>query len=256
MKSELLKLKYPPLIWLSSIVVLLILVIVFSAHYLDVHNAVSLGRSPWERIYKSGFAIYRIFISVPFVVLFVSTVFYLERQNNGFKQLYALPYSRPKLLLMKLSAILMSMLLIIVVVALGLILCGYSLNFIYPEYEFDYFRIPYITILRSTGSTFIALLGVIGSQYFLSLRFKGFLLPASIGILSYVVSLIFSSVSSTISLYFPYCFPTISRENGILKNTALHIDQNTILNQVELSSIIFFIIAVTVGIMLERRRNL
>lgn len=256
MRSEFIKLKYPPIIWLSCIILLITISIIFSAHYLDVHNAVSLGRNPWERLFKSGIAIYRLFISVPFIVLFVSTAIYLERSNNGFKQLFTLPYSRSRLLIDKLLAILFCISILLLSLVLGLMVCGAIINIIYPEYEFNYYPLPIIDLIRSTCLTFISLLGIIGIQFFLSLRFKGFLLPTSLGILSYVISLILSSVNSRISLYFPYCYPTISRENGMLNNHLLGIQESHFLNHIEISSFIVFLLFATLGIVLERKRNL
>ena len=256
MRAEIAKLKYAPIIWLSGIVSFISITLVLVAHILDVHNAVSLGRNPWNRLFNSGIDVYKLFMSIPFIVLFISTVFYLERQNHGFKQLYALPFTRTRLLFDKLSAVILYIVTTITIILIGLFLSGYVLNFIYPEYEFDYYSLPVLGMLRSAGLAFLSVLGVIGIQYFLSLRFKGFLIPASIGILCYVIGFILSTANNTISLYFPYCYPFISRKNSMMTNDAIELIQIGIINQIELYSLLIFLVFIGLSLITERRRNL
>ncbi len=255
-QSELLKLKYPPILWLAGFIILMMLIIVFSAHYLDIHNTAKLGLNPWTRLYKAGQAIFAIFLSVPFIVLLISAALSVEHQNHGFKQLYALPKRRELLLSYKLIALLCVLVTTTIFLALGSIVVGYLLNSILPELEFTYYKLPFLVILKSYAYIMVSLLGVIGIQYFLSLRFKGFLVPASIGVLAYVVGLILTTTPTKLSLYFPYSYPIISRNQQMFDTTFLEIDQLAFLNSVELSSIAVFIFFVLLSLYTERRRNI
>lgn len=254
--SELIKLKYPPILWLIGFVLFVCIAILFSAHYIDVQKTAMLGRNPWIKLDLAGQAVFSIFISIPFIVLFFSAAFHIEHNNRGFKQLYTFPQHRATLLLHKLATFLMTLFVAICILIIGTIGVGYFINAIYPETEFIYFEIPFFSMVKSYAYILISLLGVIGIQFFLSLRFKGFLVPASIGILGYVFGLIVSSVNNVSSLYFPYCYPIVSREKGMMDTSELNIDQSAILNNVELYSIAIFIIFVMLSLFSEHRRNI
>ena len=253
--SEVLKLKYPPIIWMVTFIIGIALAIVFSAHYIDINRAILMGRNPWIRLNGSIGAVFSIFIGVPFLVLLISSAIHVEHQNHGFKQLYTLPKNRMVLILYKLFALLLILFLTILILVLGQILTGYLLNVIYPETEFSYFKIPLFSMLKSYAYIAISFLGVIGIQFFLSLRFKGFLLPASIGIIAYIIGLILSSISNTMSICFPYCYPAIARSQNMFDTSALNIDQSVILNKVEVCSIVIFIVFVIICLITERRKN-
>lgn len=254
--SELIKLKYPPILWLGAFFLISILTLVFSGYYIDVNQTVQLGVNPWNRLNVSTRAIFTIFMGIPFIVLLISAALNIEHQNHGFKQLYALPKSRGALLLSKLTALLLSFLFVTCLLILGNILIGYILNFIYPETEFSYFELPLLSLIKSYLYVLISFLGVIGIQFFLSLRFKGFLVPASIGILAYILGVILSSINHKFSVYFPYCHSTVARKNGIFDMETLGVDQHAILNQVEIYSIIIFVICILFSVYLERKRNI
>jgi len=255
-QSELIKLRYPPVFWLIGFTVLITLTIVFAAHYLNINEIITLGKNPWVGLNNIGQSIFSIFISIPLIILFISSAIFLEYKNNGFKQAYALPKNRVWIVIYKLIAMIMCILGTLLLLGAGMITIGYLLNFIYPESEFSYYTIPGFDMIRSLGYGFISYLGVIGIQFFLSLRFKSFLAPASFGILAYVVGLILSSINHSLSLYFPYCYPTIARENSMLDNSELIIRDYGIFNEVELYSIGLFLIFIFLSFYLERNRNI
>jgi len=256
LQSELIKLKYPPILWLVAFVLLSIFAIVFSAYIIDINKTVLLGVSPWIKLNASIRSIYSIFIGIPFVVLFISAALNIEHQNHGFKQLYSLPKKRSVLIIYKLVTLVFSFIIVSFLLVLGNVLIGYLLNWIYPESEFSYYNLPILSLMKSYFYVLISFLGIIGIQFFLSLRFKGFLVSASIGILAYVFGIILSSLNNTFSIYFPYCHPTIARNNGVFNTEMLNINQDVFLNQVEVTSIIVFILFVCLGIFSEKARNI
>jgi len=254
--SELIKLKYPPILWLVVFVVAITLVIVFTAYYIDIHKSVRLGVNPWIRVNTAGQTIFAMFVGTPFVILLISAILFIEHQNLGFKQLYALPKRREILLLYKLLAIFLCLLTTIALLIFGLIIIGYSLNVIYPETEFTFYKMPLLALLKSFGSYIISALGIIGIQYFLSVRFKGFLAPASFGILAYVVGFIITSIDNVIALYFPYCYTMIAKENDLFKLSSFDVKQYGILNEIELYSIIVFLTFILLTLYTERKRSI
>lgn len=255
-QSEFVKLKYPPILWLIGFIIFVTLVIIFSAYYIDINNTITLGRNPWSRLNKASHSIFAIFISIPFVVLLLSAALFIENKNYGFKQLYTLPQKRSSLILYKVITLILSIFLSTLIMILGLILVGYLLNFIYPESEFSYFALPFFDMVQSFTYTIVSLLGIFGIQFFLSIKFEGFLVPASVGILSYIVGLIFGSINSSLAIYFPYAYPIIARENNIFRNTELVLDKFWIINEVELYSIIVFVLFIAISLLTEKFRNI
>ena len=255
-QSELLKLKYPPIIWMVCFIIAIALAIVFSAHLIDINRAVTLGASPWIRLNGAVEATFSIFIGVPFIILLVSSAVHVEHQNNGFKQLYTLPKNRELFLLYKLFAILLILVLTILMLIVGQIVSGYVLNIIFPETEFSYYSIPIFSMIKSYCYTSISFLGVIGVQFFLSIRFKGFLLPTSIGIIAYIIGLILSSINNWMSTYFPYSFSAVARNREMVDTSALNIDQSAYLNIVEIRSIALLIVFILLCLLTERNKNI
>jgi len=242
--------------WLIGSVIMATLAVIFSAHYIDINNTITLGRNPWIKIGKAGVSIYSIFMSIPFLVLFISAALHIEHQNNGFKQLYSLPKNRGILIFYKMAALLICVILSLILLMIGLIVVGYILNFIYPETGFTYHRLPFLSMIKSFCYVLISMLGIVGIQFFLSLRFKGFLVPASIGVLAFIFALLLGSMNNPMSQYFPYCYPIIAKEHGAFDTSELGIAQDVLLNSVEISSISVFIVFMLLSYFLERKRNI
>lgn len=255
-RSELIKLKYPPILWLSGFVCFLTLVIIFTAHYIDINNAITLGRNPWHKLNRGAQAIFSIFIAIPFIALIISSAIFLEYKNNGFKQLYTLPKNRIHILLYKLAAILLTIIATMFILSFGVILIGYILNLIYPETEFSYFSLPLAKLILSFVYIFISCLGIIGIQFFLSLKFKSFLVSASFGILAFVVGLILSTSNNVIARFFPYCYPIMCRDANVFDSSQLDIREFGFLNEIEIYSIIVFVIFILLSLFLERKKNI
>ena len=232
------------------------MLIIFTAHYLDIHNAIRLGVNPWLRVNYTGQAIFAMFIGTPFVILLISAILSMEHQNLGFKQLYTLPNRRQNIVLYKLMIILLYLLLILSVLIIGLIAIGILLNMIFPETGFTYYKIPLIDMILSSGEYLVSVLGIIGIQFFLSIRFKGLIVPASIGILAYTIGFILTTLNNLLSLYFPYSYTIIVNENSPFGISSFEIKQFAFLNEVHIYSIIFFLAFIILSLFTERNRNI
>lgn len=253
--AEFIKLRYLPIVWLSGVVVFAVLLIVFSAHFIDV-NSISFDVDPWRRTLVACRGIFSVFMAIPFVVLLISAALYVEHQSNAWKYQYTVPTNRMIIVLSKLITILLWVITTIFLLTLGLILVGYVLDAFLPEYEFAYYRIPYLIFVERLSHNFVSLLGVIGIQYFLSFRFKGFLIPASIGIVAFLSGLILGSTNNAAALYYPYSYPIIVDDMGMFKLDKVGIVEYGMLNNVEVYSIIVFLIFVGITCVLEQRRNI
>ena len=253
--AELVKLRYAPILWLCFFVLFMVVGVVFAASYFDQGNIVQLGRNPWIRHMSAGLGIYSVMMLAPFVVMLIGTSVFVENHSKGWKYLYSTPRSRSHIFYAKLMAIFV----IIIFVTLALlflnILCAYLLDFILPEIEFRYHEMLLPEVLQDYLHVFISSLGIIGIQYFLSLRFKGFLIPMSFGILAFVVGIIIGSMNKPLSLYYPYSYPNIVKDHQMFTIDQIGITQYGWLNSVEVNSIIVFVFFIACANILELRKD-
>ncbi len=254
-QAELIKLKYLPILWLCATVVFAILLVVFTSHYIDVNSVATLGRSPWLKIKTASAAIFSVFMIIPFVVLFISAAVYIEHQAKGWKQQYTVSTSRAAVFFSKLLSLLLVILITLFILIIGLIACAYLLNFLLPELEFNYYKIPIFIFFKTLAHTFLATLGVIGIQYFLSLRFKGFLIPAGFGIVAFIIGIILGSVNNPLAVYYPYSYPIIAQDYGMFIRDKIGVVEYGWINNVEMYSILIFLVFILFACILETRKN-
>jgi len=254
-KSEWYKLQYPPIYWLCGFTITTILTILFTAHYLDVQSVAQLGRNPWDKISFASNAMFSVFIAQPFAILFISAALHIEHFANGWKQLYALPISRSILVVVKLLTILFGLISCALLLLPGTLLCGYILDWFIPEMEFWYYTPPIVSLVENLFRIFLALAGMIGLQYLLSLQFKSFLVPASFGVIAFIVGLILGSTDNPMALYFPYSYPVIARDTGMFRMERIQIDDYGWINSVEAHSLAWFGLFLAIALILEMRKN-
>jgi len=254
-RSELIKLKYLPIFWLVAFVCVIIWAIMITMHILDVNGAVTLSGSPWEKMMSALGGIVSVFLASPFVILLIGAALYIEHQAKGWKHLYALPKKRFSIILSKLAAILIFALVGFLIIIPGLLICGYIINTIFPEYEFNLYAPPVWDMTRSLGQIFVSILGIIGIQFFLSVRFKGFLIPASIGVIAFIVGLILATTNKSLALFLPYSYPMVARDRGMFKVDKVGIEEWGIFTNVEWFSIGVFLFFVVSTLILESRKN-
>lgn len=253
--AELSKLKYAPIIWLCFFVVGMMTAIVFAASYLDQSNIVQLGLNPWHRHMLASLGIFGVMILTPFTVMLVSTTVFIENHSKAWKFLYSTPRTRTHAFYAKLVAIFILIFAVTLSIFLLNIVCAYLLDFLLPEIEFRYFEMDLASILASYAHVFISLLGVIGIQYFLSFRFKGFLVPMSFGVIAFIVGIIIGSMNKPLALYYPYSYPSIVRDYHMFTIDKIGITQHGWLNNVEIHSIIVFVFFIALANILELRKD-
>ncbi len=256
LRAEFIKLKYPPIFWLTAVVLFVMMAVMFASHFLDVNSVAGLGDNPWRKLIVATNGIFFIFMAIPFIVLLVGAAIYIEHQANAWKHLYVAPKHRISTIVVKLITLLLWLLFTIIALCICMVICGYMLDFFLPELEFGYFPILFSKMLSSFSHSIIALLGVLGIQFFLSLRFKGFLLPACIGVIGFVVGIIIGSLNNPLSKFYPYSYPLIVKDVGMFRTDKIGIIEYGWLNTIELSSIACFVVFVSLALILESKRSI
>lgn len=254
--AEFSKLKYAPILWLCAFVIVIITGIVLASSIFDQANIVQLGRNPWSRHMIACLGIFAVMLSTPFIVMLISTSVFIENHSKAWKYLYSTPRSRSHVFYAKLVAMFLVVLMVIAIILFLNILSAYFLDFLFPEIEFRYHEMGFASIVGTYTHVFISLLGVIGIQYFLSLRFKGFLIPMSFGIISFIVGIIVGSMNKPMSLYYPYSYPNIVRDHQMFTIDKIGITQHGWINNVEIHSIIAFVFFIALAHILELRKDI
>lgn len=254
-RAELIKLKHSPVWYILLLGIVLTASGVFLGHLLDAHNMVKLNMDPWQRYFRASLAIFNLFIVVPYLLLMVSATVFIEQRANAWKYLYTLPPSRGMFFFTKLALIALLYLFSLAMLVTGLVLSGYWLNFFRPEYEFIYYQPNLLALAQNMGHFFIASLGLIAWQYWLSLRFKNILVPLGIGVFGFVLGIIMSVTGQKIALYLPYALPMIVKDLDMFKNDHVAPSLINSLNNVELHSIALFLLFGLLGYWRERHRE-
>ncbi len=254
-RSEIIKLKSSPVWYILMLGMILTATGVFIGHLLDVHNMVRINVDPWERYFRAALAIFNLFIVVPYTVLLVSAVIFVEQRANAWKYLYTLPHSRGKFYFTKWTLVAFLYVLSIFFLLTGVVLSGYWLDILRPEYEFVYHQPQFGYLLQEMGHVFVASLGVISFQYWLSLRFRNILVPLGVGVFGFVFGIIMSVTGQKLALYLPYSLPMIVRDFDMFRNEHIQDSFITGLNNVELHSILMAALFLILGYWQERSRK-
>jgi len=215
-----------------------------------------LGKNPWSRYQSGGMGIFGVFLITPFLVMLISTAIFIENHSHGWKGVYSTPHTRSSIFYAKLCVIIGICITTIIISIILNLIGAYVLDYLLPEIEFRHYDMRLFTFLPSYIHVLISTLGIIGIQYFLSYRFKGFLIPMSFGIIAYIVGFIIGTTNKPLALYSPYSYPSIVRDYQMFTIDKIGIIQYGWLNSVEWRSIFIFILFIILANVLEIRKNI
>ena len=255
LKAEFLKTKRTPILWVSIIGALFITSFIFLLHYVEVEKLNEVGKSPWGRYFQFGFAMVSMLLLVPYVVLVNSAVVYTEHNALGWKYLYTLPLSKGNFYFAKLGMVLLLIVSTYVLFLLSILLGGYLLVLLKPEFGFQSFPPPVGSMMVDLMHSFISILGITGLHFWLSIRWKNFIPPVSIGLLAFILALtLVISQKYDLAIYFPYCYSTlVGNQYGLEEFAGLK--QWGPLTDAEWYSLGFFIVFNVIGFWEERNKN-
>ena len=255
-KAEWIKSKSRAVIGLMLFCIAFVIAIVLVASYMDVYNRVALSENPWDRFFIGGLAIYILFVMTPFVILLIGAMFYIEEKANGWKFMYTLDISRTQTYLSKLLVICFLIIISSVIIGLLLILSGYGLDALLPEYEFSYYMPNISYLLETITRAFISCLGAIALQYMISIMTNNVILSLGIGVFTYIIAFIQAFSDTSTVLYNPFALVMINQDFGAIDSGYRKYLIEGILTNVELYSIMFFALFTTIGCFYESAKNI
>lgn len=176
------------------------------------------------------------FLLPMFVILICSLVLQIEYKNNTWKQVFASPLSIGQIFFSKLVSIVLMTLLLMLMFNIFDILAAIVPNLFYPKYGFLKHAIDWGALLKLNTKTFISLLGIISLQYWLSLRFRNFIVPIGIGLGLLIICMVALSWEHSDKL--PYAFPLLTLMHSFEGKTS---GSSFFFNH-ELNSIAYFLV--------------
>ncbi|MFK8060321.1 MAG: ABC transporter permease [Polaribacter sp.] len=208
-KNETIKLKRTFAFWLTIISGLLIPVLFFIVYLVKHKDLIPAeGISPWDK-----FMVNQIKNSIPFfvpifIVLITSLIIQIEHKALGIKHLFALPIPKWSVFFGKLSIVIITIILTYIYFYIAILFFGTLLGIIHSDFGFLDFQPEHFKYIKMLISSFVASLGIVGIQFWLSFRFKNFIVPLAVGMILVIIGLIASQAPE--SIYFPYSYNVLS----------------------------------------------
>jgi lantibiotic transport system permease protein len=128
-----------------------------------------------------------------------------------------------------------------------LILAAIIPNFFYSKFTFLSRSVDWVQAARLNVKTFISLMAIISFQYWLSLRFRNFIIPIGIGLGLLVTALILYQFQWKHIYKVPYAFPVLTMEG--IRETEFKLQNH------ELNAIGYFIFFTTLAFLDMRFRK-
>jgi lantibiotic transport system permease protein len=163
---------------------------------------------PWEAHFLLGWLAFTAFLLPMFVILVCSMITQIEYKNNTWKQVFASPQSLGNIFFSKFSTILLMVLFLFIMFNFFMVVCAVLVSIINNDYPFLRSSAQWSLILKLNLKTFVALLGIISIQYWLSLRIKNFIVPIAIGLALLMTATIVQQWEHIDKV--PYAFPFLT----------------------------------------------
>jgi hypothetical protein len=186
-RAEIIKTKRSASFWLSILGATVIPLIFFLAYILKPAEAYS---NTWGIHFLQGWQVFNAFLLPMFVILICSLIPQIEYKNSAWKQVFASPQTIGNIFFSKYLTILIMILFLFLVFNILMVLSAVVPNLFFRKYTFLSNSIDWMQLVRLNLKTFISLLAIISFQYWLSLRFRNFIVPIGIGLGLLVTSLI------------------------------------------------------------------
>ncbi|HEX6432393.1 MAG TPA: ABC transporter permease [Niastella sp.] len=238
-RAEFLKSKRTAAFWLTVVGAAFIPVINFISlvaqpdHFLRVFKG-----NPWLHIINNNWEVATIFLLPMYVILVTSLVVQIEYRNNTWKQVYTLPRTLADIFFSRFIVIHALILFCFILFSASIILASYAANLVQKQYTFFDHPVPWERMFLLIVKTYFSVLAMAAIQYWLSLRFRNFILSVGIGLGLLVTGLIIHSWEHL--YYYPYMYPAISFMRNFEKIPSF-------VAKAQLFNVIWFVLVLLIG---------
>lgn len=248
LKNEILKLRNTFAFWLTIISALFIPTIYFIYYVLKYESLIPKDSvNPWNKLMTDQIMSSASLLLPLFIVLLTSLIVQVEHKSSGFKHIYSLPVEKWHIFYGKLCVVIFSVIFTYSLFILAMIVFGNLAGFIHNELNLVSTTPEWETPLKLIFRSFVGTLGILSFQFWLSFRYKNFIVPLGIGIILVITGLVVFQAEEAI--YFPYSYGRLS-----LFMTALDTNFNW-LPTTSIYSIIYFIIFTVTGYLSIKNLN-
>ncbi len=172
------------------------------------HFIESVSPNPWIEHYVGGFQSGAVFLLPMFIILITSLVTQIETRNNAWKQVFTSPVSVTSVIIAKFVLIQVIIISCFILFDIYMAISALTANLINPGYNFFSTHADLNAILMYSLKIYLATLGISAIQFWISLRFKNYILPLGIGMALLITGMIVLRWEY-IYLY-PYAYPMLS----------------------------------------------
>jgi len=250
-RAELIKTRRSASFWVSLLgagVIPLVFMIAYLVR--PDQNAERLKAMPWESHFFHGWQNFSSFLLPLFVILICTQIPQIEYKNNSWKQVFSSPQTIGNIFFSKYAAV--GLMILFLFLSFNIFMIGSAIiaNLIYPKFSFLKSQIDWGILLRLNVRTFVSLLGIISLQYWLSLRFRNFVVPIGFGLGLLVTAMIVLPFTQ-VSHHLPYSYPVLTFMLSANKSP----EDIASLKYVEWGSVIYFLIFTLLGFLDMRYRK-
>jgi len=208
-RAEMTKTKRSASFWLSLLGAGVIPTLFFLAYVIKPQESYSQN---WNRHFLQGWQVFNAFLLPMFVILICSLIPQIEYKNNAWKQVFASPQTIGNIFFSKYLTILIMILFLFVVFNIFMLLSAVVPNFFYTQFTFLTRSIDWLQVLVFNVKTFVSLLAIISIQYWLSLRFRNFIVSIGIGLGLLITALILFQFRWEHIYKVPFAMPVLTIE--------------------------------------------
>jgi len=207
-RSEFLKLRHTSAFWLTLL----------AAGFIPAINGIiciekatdmipKFRDTPWITFLRYNWKNTAAVILPFYVILLINLVPQLEYRNMTWKQVYASPRKYADIFFSKFVIIQILIICFFILFNLFMIASAYTINVFQNGYSFSHTAIPWYMVLQLSIRIYTGILGVTAIQYWMSTRFKNFVLPLGAGLGLWIAGLVLMEWDHII--YYPYMYSTL-----------------------------------------------
>jgi hypothetical protein len=227
-RAEFLKSKHTAAIWLTVIgAAFLPLITIIGLLARPNHFIPLFKNDPWQLLIKDNWQAGAMFLLPVYVILVTSLVVQIEYRNNTWKQVYASPRTMIDIFLSRFLVIHTLILIAFILFNVFILLTGCVASLVQNGYTFFSHPVPWKMLLTITVKLYFSILAITSIQYWLSLRFRNFIIPLGIGLALLITGFMIYQWEQL--YFFPYMYPIIFfwpnfQKNAVFINSAIVFD--------------------------------
>ncbi len=240
-QAELLKTKRTSSFWLTITGAAFIPLMLFISFFAgDDASKAAVLKDPWTKYLNMGWELFCVLLLPMYIILVSTLITQIEYRNNSWKQVFASPQSLGNIFFSKFLTVHVIIIFCFLLFNFFMILAAVLANVFNPKFTFLSSNIDWQTLLQLNLKTYIAALGIIAVQFWVSLRFKNFIVPLGIGVALVIIAIV-AMAAQVVHIYkYPYSFPILTYDFMQKKNRPF-------LENHELNSIGYFIFFTLIG---------